>query len=105
MPDTKSSALTSKQTDRRRAWRPTQVLTAALIAVIAVNEAQRIMAQWQGHVERQTQLYVARANGLKLDKLIEQNDLQLRLLMQHSTALDRLRYAEQERAILSKPPL
>ena len=90
---------------RRRPWRPTTILILFLIAVIAANEAQRIMAQWQSHRERQAQLYEARASGMKLDKVIQQEDLQLELLTQHSTALDRLRYARRERTILTKPPL
>ena len=42
---------------------------------------------------------------MKLDKVIQQDDLQLELLTQHSTALDPLRCARRERIILTKPPL
>ena len=89
---------------RRRPWRPTTIMILLLVATIAANEAQRIMAQWQSHQERQAQLFLAKATRLQLDKVIQQNDLQLQLLMQHSTALDRLDYVRRERTILTAPP-
>ena len=66
--------------------KPSTILIALLMATIALTEAQRILAQWQAHSERQAQLYVARANGMKLDKVMTQTDLELRLLTPRSTA-------------------
>lgn len=84
----------------RRPWRPSTVLIVALAAIIGLNEAQRIMAQWQAHGERQVQLIQARSNGMKLDKVMAQNDLELQLLTRRSIVLDRLILERQT----SKPP-
>ena len=89
--------------ERKRPWRPTTITIVALALLIGLNEAQRVNAQWQAHKERQAQLYQARVNTMMLDKLMQENDLQIELLTQHSTALDRLAFSRRERTILAKP--
>lgn len=103
---TNSPSLLGRSMDmlkRRPAWKPSTIAIVGLVALIVANEAQRIEAQWQGHRERQLQLFSAQANTLKLDKVMAQNDLQIQLLTQHSTDLEKLEIAQREKEILQRP--